>query len=205
MLQNRGSAVPRYCHCPGSLSDLVLAEISPVFRKRGEGARRTPVLSRVPFLPRARLLTKSPTEGESVLLLSRALAWPCFRRNHFRFQGERGGPTRRTPVLSRVPFLPRAWLLTKSPAQGGRTATAPVLCLTLFSPKSPPFSGREGRGHAVHPVLWLHRRPPTFPFNGAFSAGEKPHISRLLPGRLLAGNAGKRAEMPLFSGKIQES
>ena len=25
-----------YCHCPGSLPDLVLAEISSVFRKRGE-------------------------------------------------------------------------------------------------------------------------------------------------------------------------
>ena len=33
-----------YCHCPGSLPGLVLAEISSVFRKRGEGARRTPVL-----------------------------------------------------------------------------------------------------------------------------------------------------------------
>ena len=44
MLQNRGSAVPAYCHCPGSLPDLVLAEIASVFRERGEGARRTPVL-----------------------------------------------------------------------------------------------------------------------------------------------------------------
>ena len=33
-----------YCHCPGSLPGLVLAEISSGFREMGEGVRRTPVL-----------------------------------------------------------------------------------------------------------------------------------------------------------------
>ncbi len=87
-----------YCHCPGSLPDLVLAEISSVFREReGRGHAVHPVLSQVPFLPRARLLTKSSTEG-----------------------GE-------CPV------------------------TVPIPRLTLFSPKSLPFSGREGRTDAPYP------------------------------------------------------
>ena len=101
-----------YCHCPGSLPDLVLAEISSVFREReGRGHAVHPVLSQVPFLPRARLLTKSPAQG-GVLPLPRFFAWPCFRRNHFRFQEERGGGTP-YPGTVAAPASRRHFLLTE--------------------------------------------------------------------------------------------
>ena len=42
-----------YCHCLGSLPGLVFAEISSVFRKRGEGARRTPGTVTGPIPPQS--------------------------------------------------------------------------------------------------------------------------------------------------------
>ena len=172
-----------YCHCPGSLPGLVLAEISPVFRKRGEGAapyRRTataPVLCLTLFSP------KSPP-----------------------FSGREGRGHAVHPVLSRVPFLPRARLLTKSPTEGGEcTVTVPIPRLALFSPKSLPFSGREGRGHAVPRYCGCTGVRRHFLLTELFRREKSRTFQDCCPVGFWPGMPGKGRETPLFSGKIQES